>query len=492
MNILTADFGTTSLKVSVFNPELRCLSRSQQEYALSTTPEGYLEFAPESYWTLLCNGIRACCAALPEHEAVDSIVLTTQGETLIAVDRDGVPLRNAIVWLDSRAEQEATAVRSLTSAGEFYRHTGISNCDATCPICKVLWLKAHEPEVYAETHRLLLLEDYLIFRLTGLFVSEKALMSTTGYYDIYHDGIWSSLLERCGLDTDRFPKVMECGTAVAHLTQEAATAVNLPLSVTVYTGAMDQVCASIGAGVTAPGVLSENTGTAMVLGAVTDRTALESQPYVTVYRHAYPNTYLLMPICMTGGIFLKWFKDEFCFSEQQRAGAECVNVYSLLDRLAEKSPAGSRGLFALPYLNGSSQPQLLPNNSGVFYGIGLSHTRGDFVRCILEAVGYMLLENIALIEEKTGTKIRQVYSCGGGSQSNLWCQIKADILNRPVIRPQETELTSLGAAMLVLGRRVPVSTVAPCVFTPDSELRACYEQAYHKYCRLLQALLAIS
>lgn len=492
MNILTADFGTTSLKVSAFNPELRCLSRSQQEYALTTTPEGYIELAPERYWTLLCNGIRACCAALPEHETVGSIVLTTQGETLIAVDRDGAPLRNAIVWLDSRAEQEAAAVRSLMSAGEFYRHTGISNCDATCPFCKVLWLKAHEPEVYAKAHRLLLLEDYLIFRLTGRFVSEKALMSTTGYYDIYHDCMWDSLLERCGLDADRFPEVLECGTAVAHLTQEAAAAVNLPSSVTVYTGAMDQVCASIGAGVTAPGVLSENTGTAMVLGAVADRSALESPPYVTVYRHAYPDTYLLMPICMTGGIFLKWFKDEFCFPEQQQAGTESVSVYSLLDRLAEKSPAGSRGLFALPYLNGSSQPQLLSNNSGVFYGIGLSHTRGDFVRCILEAVGYMLLENITMIEEKSGTEIRQVYSCGGGSQSNLWCQIKTDILNRPVIRPQETELTSLGAAMLALGRRTSVSALAPSVFTPDGGLRACYDQAYRKYCQLLQALFSTS
>lgn len=492
MNILTADFGTTSLKVSVFDSELHCLSRSQQEYALLTTSEGYIELAPERYWTLLCEGIRACCAALPAPGQIAGIVLTTQGETLIAVDCNGVPLRNAIVWLDSRAQQESVHVRSLISADAFYQHTGISNCDATCPICKVLWLKNNEPELYTRSHRLLLLEDYLIFRLTGCFVTEKSLMSTTGYYDIYHDCMFHSLLAQCNLDATRFPEVLDCGTAVADLTPEAAEATGLPASVTVFTGAMDQVCAAIGAGVTVPGILSENTGTAMVLGAVADRSALETPPHVTVYRHAYADTYLLMPICMTGGIFLKWFKDEFCLAEQQQSRADGVNVYNLLDQLAENSPAGSRGLLALPYLNGCPQPQVLPNNSGVFYGIGLSHTRSDFVRAILEAVGYMLQENVTLIEQKSGTQIRQIYSCGGGSQSDLWCQIKADILHRTVVRPKESELTSLGAAMLVLGMRSPASPPATDIFSPNPALQGCYDSIYQKYCSLIKALWGTS
>lgn len=479
MGVLTADFGTTSLKVSIFDKGLTCLSRYHREYTLTTTPEGYIEFSPESYWALLCHCVRECLLRLPAPEPIEGIVLTTQGETLIPVDEEGRPLRDAIVWLDSRGEKESALVRASMDMGQFYRHTGIADCNGTCPLCKILWLRENQPEIYEKTRYFLLLEDYLLFRLTGQFVSEKALMSTTGYYDIYNDTLWSDFLDRWGLDSHRFPRVLECGTPVGNLTREAAEALALPGAVTVYTGAMDQVCAAVGAGVTVPGILSENTGTATVLGTVADRSALESEPYITIYRHAWPDTYLLMPICMTGGIFLKWFKDQFCAEERQQGG----NVYALLDALAASSEPGSRGLLALPYLNGSIQPQLLPNNSGVFYGMGLGHTRGDFVRCILESVGYMLRENIGLIEEKTGVPVTEVYSCGGGSRSALWNQIKADILNRPLHLSREAELTSLGAAMLIYGP--PENPTFTGKSLPNPETRACYEEGYQAYTALL-------
>lgn len=444
--ILTADVGTTALKICIFDDNLHILDTAKEEYQLIYTDEGFTEFVADEYWNIFCRCLKKCSFSM---DRITKLVITTQGETIIPIEKNGNVLHNAVVWLDSRASAQAEIIRNTVDTAEFYRNTGISNCDGACPLCKLMWFKDNMPELYAKTDYFLLLEDYFIYRLSGRFVTESAIMSTTGYFSIWDNQIWDDMLEHNGLSKSKIPKVLECGCAVGKILDTVSAETGLSSRATVYTGAMDQVCAAVGIGNTKMGILSETTGTALVLGATTDRSVLTHSPFITVYRHAFPEKYLIMPICITGGIFLKWFKDEFCAEEKLIAERERRSVYSILDREAAESPCMSRGLITIPYLNGKLQPDFCPDAKGIFFGFSLEHKRADFIRSILESIGFMLKENAEDIQRRIPNKIERIYSCGGGSGSAVWSQIKADILGIEVCVSDNPELTSVGAALLV-------------------------------------------
>lgn len=482
--ILTADIGTTALKISLFDGADSLLASEAEEYHIQTSAQGRLEFAPHKYWEIFCRCTVRCCEKTGRPlSRIEKIVVTTQGETLFPVDESGHPLHPAVVWLDSRARDEANWISARVEAETFYLFTGIVDCDPTCPLCKLLWFKQHLPEIYEKTYRFFLLEDYFLFQLTGRFVTEKSLLSTTGYFDLQKDAIWTDILELCGLDPAKIPEPLDCGAEVGFVQESLCREMGFSPHAVVYAGAMDQVCAALGAGNIQPGILTENTGTALVLGTVCDRSALRSGPRLTVYRHAFAGGCLAMPICMTGGLFLKWFKDEFCAPEAEQARIQGVSVYSLLDRAALQSPPLSKGLIAFPYLNGCLQPCHCPQAKGVFLGFGLEHTRGDFVRSILESVGYMLRENLELLRQKTAAPIRQIRSCGGGGNSELWCQIKADILNLPLQVPAIHETTSRGAALLAQYPRIQDAPppLPKTSFYPRANEVSLYQQGYRQY-----------
>lgn len=489
--ILTADFGTTSLKMSIYDGNLQNIAKVTEEYQLLYSFKGSIEFYAEEYWNIFCRCTFAVCKkANLSPQLINRIVCTTQGETLIPVSESGTPLSNAIVWLDTRAKEQANSIYQMISEDTFFTHTGISVCDATCPLCKILWIKENRPEIYQKTRYFLLLEDYLLFRLTGRFITEKSLLSTTGYFDIYHDRLWEEILISCNLDVNKFPEVTECGSYVGPPSESCCSQLGLSRNASVYTGAMDQVCAAVGAGNIIPGILTENIGTAMVLGATAKRHILEVTPHLTVYRHAFSGRYLVMPVCRTGGMFLNWFKEQFCTSEQTLADKSGASVFQLMDKAAGNSPPLSKGLIAIPYLDGSLQPYYLPSAKGTFFHFGLEHTRGDFIRSILESIGYMLRENIDLMENCLDSPIRKIYSSGGGSRSNIWCQIKANITNLPLYIPADNELTSVGAAQLALQKNIEDIEAVPFAhqFLPEQNLVPVYQQGYEQYQLLLQTL----
>lgn len=489
--ILIADFGTTSLKMSIYNDKLQNISKVSEDYQLLYPFEGWIEFPADKYWKIFCRcAVSVCRKADLSPKQISRIICTTQGETLIPVSSQGEPLSNAIVWLDTRAQKQAEYVRSTLSSTSFYLHTGISVCDATCPLCKLLWIKENRPEVYQKTSYFLLLEDYLLFRLTGRFLTEKSLLSTTGYFDIYHDIIWEEALLACDLDVNKFPDIVECGVPVGAPSDDACYQLGLSKSTIIHAGAMDQVCAAVGAGNVTAGILTENTGTAMVLGATASRSILETIPHLTVYRHAFSGGYLVMPVCRTGGMFLNWFKNQFCFQEQTQAEKTGTSVFHILDKAASDSPPLSKGLISIPYLDGSLQPHCLPDAKGIFFGFGLENTRSDFIRSILESIGYMLRENVELIQEKLPCPIKKIYSSGGGSRSDIWCQIKANITNLPVYVPVDNELTSVGAARLVLDSEIDKITPASSSrqFFPEQNLVSEYQKGYQQYQTLVRTV----
>jgi xylulokinase len=490
--ILVFDIGTTAVKACLFNRRLELLAHSVEEYRLLTPEQGRVELDPETYWRAVKTEMAGVCraAGLSPGE-IEAITITTQGETLIPVDSAGRALRNAVVWLDERAVKQAAKINERFSPELFYSRTGISECNGYCPVSKILWIKEEEPEIYRKTHMFLLLEDYIISRFTGEFVTEKSLLGTTGYFDIISDEYWEEMLVFAGIDPAKLPRPLECGTALeSPVLPEIRSEWGLSAGVKIISSAMDQITAATGAGNLKPGIITETTGTGMCIAAASENPNFANPARVTIYRHIHAKTYLIIPVCMTAGLILKWFKDEFCADLAAEAKSRNQSVYARIDELASGAPPLSRGLVFVPYLNGVLQPDNNPSARGVFFGVGLNTGRPEFLRAILEGIGYMLKENIGLIEQTEGGTAKEIRSLGGGANSAIWRKIKADINGVDIIRMRENECTALGAAILAavaLGVYPSAASAAENAngiaerTAPDLLLGGQYAGAYQKY-----------
>ena len=440
--ILTLDVGTTSVKACLFDRQLRQTALTSREYALQTRG-----VCAEAEAQVYLDAAAQCILALPAEARakVCAVALTTQGETLLCVDRQGKALRPAIVWLDSRAEAQAARLAAALDRQRFYERTGLPELSGALPLAKLLWLREQEPESWARTDKFLLLEDYLMLWLTGRAVTEKSLLTSTGYFDLQSDDYWDEALALAELDRTRLPQALACGSIVGPVLPEVAEALGLPASACVVTGAMDQTAAALAAGCTRPGTLCETTGTAMVAAAFTAHPQFSEDHHVTIYRHAMPGAYLYLPISNTIGMSLRWFRDEFC--------RDLDGSYAALDRLAEQVPPGAQGVTFLPYL---------------------AFQLRDFLN-MLSALG---------------CTAQTVTSLGGGAGSALWMQIKADACRRPFHTLSTVQATSRGAAMLAAGALgwALHDAEEQTVYQPQAETADAYEEAYAAYRRVYEAL----
>ncbi len=488
---LIFDIGTTAVKACLFGEDLALLRSETVEYELIAEKALHVELEAETYWRGLKSGLGGILLKSPDaKKKIRGIGITTQGETLIPVDRSGMALCNAIVWLDGRAAKQSATIRSMFDERAFYAKTGIPDCNGLCPVSKLLWIKDNDRRLYDATYKFLLLEDYMIMRLTGRFVTEKSLLSTTGYFDIVNDCLWDEMLSGIGVDAAKIPEALECGSVVSRILPAIAVELGLEGDIQVVTGAMDQTAGALGAANIIPGLASETTGTALSIAVTCENPDFSHPGRLTIYRHVTKGKYLYIPICMTAGMVLKWFKDEFCPDLVSEARAKGESVYDLIGKLVESTSIGANGLVLLPYLAGVTQPDNNPRAKGVFLGVGLDTKRRHFLRAIFESVAFMLRENMELVESITGLKLTGVLSLGGGAKSRVWSQIKADATGREISTMEESECASLGAAILVavaLGVFPSVAIAATASnkildsFMPNRENFALYESGYARY-----------
>ncbi len=463
--LLAIDIGTTSLKAAVFDGEGARLGLKSRDYTLDTNPEnGFIEFAPEEY-------IRLCKEVISEltHECgkIDAISVDTQGETLIFTDEAGKPLCPAIVWLDNRAEAEAEEIKARFGNELVYNVTGQPEITAGWPASKVLWLKKNRPEIFSNVKKIFMLEDWVLYSLTGNFVTEPTIQSSTIYYDVVKGGWWRDMLDFIGIDESLLPKVAPTATVVGEY-----------LGAKVVSGALDQIAGTIGAGCIDETVISEMTGTIMAICVMTDKLPpYRSDSIIPCHVHAINGKYCLILWSSTAGMALKWFKNNF---------AENYS-FKELDMLAKDIPAGCDGLTMLPYFCGSTMPKYNPTATATFSGINLSHTRGHFARSIMEAVAFTLKQNLDYVG---ADKVDEIRITGGGAASPLWAQMKADVTGRRLRSVVESETGCLGTAVLAavgIGLYDSVSDAAKAIVKPKNEYISTgtdYTAAYERYCSL--------
>jgi xylulokinase len=483
--LIGVDAGTTSFKAALCGEDGSMIATARREYSLLTN-RSMVEFPPESYWSLFCSVVQdlfACSGVSPEDVA--ALAISSQGETFVCIDAEGNALGNAIVWLDNRAGAECAELQAVFAPSELYLHTGQREVQPTWPATKILWMRKHQPERFAQTQKFLLLEDYLIFRLTGRAVCERALLASTLLYDIPAGRWWKDMLRIVGIGEDRLPEIMDSAAPVGYVTTKAAKQSGLASCTMVVTGALDQIAMMVGSGNIRPGRVAEVTGSCLVVEAVSNRFAdYDPARPLTCQPFCIPGSYLLMMFSNTAGMALKWFRDSLYPDGSMTYSSLCAEA-------AEVGP-GAEGLIMLPHLAGAQFPKFNPDAKGVFYGAALSHRRGHFVRAILEAVAYIDRSMLALLE-RSGIPCSAFITLGGAASSAVWNQIKADVMGRNIQTAGIGETASAGAAAMAgVGCGLLSGFDSACerlarpseVFLPDPANARLYDGLYARYCGL--------
>ena len=497
--ILSVDAGTTACKVAIFDEAGKLIASSTNEYQLMTPSALEVEVDAETLWNAFKTGVREVLKSGIAVKDVQAVGISAQGETLIPVDGKGKPLRKAIVWLDSRAQQEAETLDKEFDRGSSYNITGQVKIVPTWPASKILWLRNHERGTFDKVHKYLLVEDYMIYRMTGRFVAEGSLLCSTAYWNITTKKWWDEMLDFIGITADQLPEIREPGEPVDTLSSEVANDLGLGSDTLVSTGALDQAAGAVGVGNIHPGMFSENTGAALAICAPQEKLKFDPKARMPIHYFALPNTYMVHTFT-TGGMVLRWFRDRFCQPEIEVGRTAGLGSYDLIDNEVAQICPGSEGLVMLPHLQGAMAPEANPKAKGVFYGFTLRHTKPHFARAIMEAIACIVRRNIDALEDMN-IRVDEIRALGGGARSRIWKQIEADLTKKTVaITSIEEAEACLGAAILAgKASRIFKSVDDACShmvrikerFTPNSKNFEVYDELYGKYIQLYDSLCAL-
>jgi sugar (pentulose or hexulose) kinase len=435
MRIIAIDLGTTNIKAAGYtsHAQMLCLFSHPVKYERDGV---FVEFDAERYFDEIVSLIKQC----QESEAFKSnspvqIVLTGQAESLVILGRDGRPARKGISWLDMRTAKECEDLKKLFPPELSYPVTGQPEIIPTWPLTKILWVKRNEPAIFASAAHFLLLKDYIQYRLTGVMCGEHSIYPFSHYFDVTKKEYWEAPLAYCGVSKTQLPELTPPCSVVGNVLPALCRCTGLPEKSFVNAGTLDHFAGMIGTGNLKEGTISESAGTVSSIATFVSVPAFGAEK-IPAYCGPFPESYIYLPVCESGGISLEWFAGQIMGGES----------FPSIDIEAAKRNTHTPLTF-LPYLTGVNPPEFDPDATGVFFGLRAGHDKYDMALAIMTGVACLLRKNIDYFR-KSGIHVDSIISTGGGAKSALWSQIKADITGIPVVVPRNEEAPCLGAAVI--------------------------------------------
>jgi xylulokinase len=483
---LGIDASTTATKALLMDTDGKVLGVASSEYTYEMPRPMWTEQHPGLWWQATVASIRSALAQAQIDPAdVQGAGLTGQMHGLVLLDAAGEVLRPAILWNDQRTAAECDDIRQRLGKARLIQITGNDALTGfTAP--KILWVRDHEQEVFARVRQILLPKDYVRFRLTGEYATDKAGAAGTLLFDIRQRDWSGAVLDALEIDRAWLPPTFE-GTAITgRVTPEAADATGLRAGTPVMAGGGDQAAAAVGTGAVVEGIVSLSLGTSGVVFASADRPIVEPEGRLHAFCHAVPGKWHLMGVMLSAAGSLRWYRDVLAPS----SGFEAVI------EPAAHVPPGSEGLFFLPYLTGERTPHPDPLARGAFVGLTVRHTQPHLTRSVLEGVAFGLRDSFELMKSAGLADIAQVRITGGGARSALWRQILADVLGAELVTVNATEGAAYGAAVLAAtGAGAHANVPAACAAfiratgsTTPGPAKDTYGQLYPLYRDLYPAL----
>lgn len=436
--------GTSGAKAMLVSQEGLVVSQGYAEYPTVHPRPGWAEQDPQLWWNAVCAATRRMMKGAGGKAPVAAVSVSAQAPTMIALDATGAPLRPALIWMDRRADEQAVRLGDRFGRAEIHRRTG-NRPDPFYVAAKILWYRENEPELFRRTRLFLQINGYINFRLTGNFSMDPvhaALLQLRRWDDGAYD---SALCDACGVDPGQFPEVKQGHELIGEVTRSAAAECGLGAGTPVVCGTVDGSAAALEAGAVDEGIAAEMSGTSTVLLVPNSRALTD--PALIAMPHALPDAYLLLGAMSTSGACLRWFSDELAFRDTQTDRAAGTDVFELLTGEAAEVPAGSGGVIFLPYMMGERSPIWQTTARGVFFGLTLSTRRDEMVRAVFEGTAFAFYHNVETAK-RSGARLTEIRSVGGGSRNELWTRMKADISGVPVVSLEQGAGAPFGDALL--------------------------------------------
>jgi sugar (pentulose or hexulose) kinase len=489
-NLLAIDNGTQSVRALLFDPRGTLLATHRVPLTDPPGAQGVGEQEPEVFWQAVCQA----CQGLFAQEGVDknsiaAVALTTQRSTLINLDKNGKPLRPAIVWFDQRRTHGLKPVSGFWGAA--FAASGMTETVAYLQSeAEANWIRTHQPEVWKATHKYLLLSGYLTHLLTGKYIDSTGCQVAYIPFD-YKTKHWANRFDwkwqAVPMDKHILPDLVPPGARLGEITPAAAQATGIPAGLPLIAAAADKACEVLGSGALDSHIACLSYGTTATINT-THAKYLEMIPLIPPYPAAVPHYYNLELQIYRGYWMVSWFKQEFGEREAKLAIEKGLETEYLFDDLVRCVPPGSQGLVLQPYWSpGLRYPG--PEARGAIIGFSDVHTRAHMYRAILEGLAYALRDGKERTEKVSKTPIDQIRVAGGGSQSDAAMQLTADIFNLPVSRPHLYEASGLGAAInaaVGVGLHKDYASALKAMtrlgetFLPNHRASQVYEQLYNE------------
>lgn len=484
--ILSVDCSTSGVKCIAWAADGTALATGSTTLELSIPHPGYGEQDPRDWWKGTQVAVRECVSQINPNDVV-AFAITHQRESFACLDDEGAPLRPAMLWLDTRANEQVVKFGTR----RIHDLTG-KPANPTPAFYKLLWMREHEPETLEKTRRIVDVHAYLVHEITGQWVTSVASADPLGLIDLETSDYSDEILAILGIDRTVLPALVNPGEVMGTMTQEASSALGLPEGVPVVAGAGDGQSAGLGAGIVAPGRAYLNVGTGLISGSFSD-TYIPSPAYRAM-AGTLPGTVNYELFVGAGTFMVSWFMNTFADGGDVEPGTS-REVY--WQSHAEAIEPGAEGLFVVPYWNGQLTPFWDQDARGVMFGLTGVHTPAHIYRATLEGIAFELRLCLEEAERSLPAPITEFIAMGGGSRSPLWCQLFADILQSPIVLAGSDEATALGAGVLAAtGVGLYPSTAAAAAgmtsvrtrYEPQLSQRATYDALYAVYRQIYPAL----
>ena len=438
---LGMDIGTGGTRAVLVNKEGRLIASASSEHApFRVAHPGWAEQDPEEWWRAAQQAIREVLAAAG-NPAVDAVALTGQMHGAVMLDAEGRVLRPAVIWCDTRTQPQCDWLHEQLGGGEKGREKLIElTANPALPnftLTKLLWVREHQPEVFAKIAHVLCPKDYVRFRLTGAYAMDVQEASGTLLLDVAHRRWSKEVAKVAGIPEAWLPDLFESPEICARISPEAAQRTLLTAGTPVAAGAGDQGAGAVGMGILEPGSVSATIGTSGVVFAATAAPTRDPHGRLHTFCHAVPGRWHVMGVTQSAGLSLRWLKETLAPDQ----------TYDQLTAAAARVPAGCDGLLWTPYLLGERTPHLDGTATAAFVGITATTTRAHFTRAVLEGVAYSLKDTFTLFSE-LGIPVKGVRLGGGGARGPLWREIQANIYGYPCERLTAEEGGAFGAALM--------------------------------------------
>ena len=436
-HLLGLDISTTGAKALLINDGGGVIASHTTPQPISNPQPLWSEQNPSDWWAGMLKSIRAVLAEVPDAD-VSAIGLTGQMHGMVLLDENGEVLRPAMLWNDQRTGAECEWITQTVGEKRLIELTGNQALTGfTAP--KIIWVRNHEPEVYAKVAHVLLPKDYIRFKLTGDYHTDLAGAAGTLLLDVANRRWSDEVLAALDIPAEWMPETHEGTQITGHVTDAAMQETGLVTGIPVVGGGGDQAAQATGVGAVTPGVVALTVGTSGVVFAPLGSYAFEPEGRLHAFCHAAPGQWHFMGVMLSAAGSLQWYRDTL---------APDVDFDALINE-ASDVPPGAEGLQFLPYLSGERTPHPDPLARGAFIGLTTRHTRAHMTRAVLEGITFGLRDSFELIKaSEAGKVINQVRVSGGGAKSPLWRQIMADILGNTLVTVEALEGAAYGAALL--------------------------------------------